>query len=83
MLRIFSWRTRSYRRILCVLLEIGRRVGGSIPLTGAVDEVAVFNVALEEEDIKDSMEKGMERVLGIAAVSPSDKLAVTWGQIKK
>jgi len=28
-------------------LEIGRRVGGSIPLTGAVDEVIVLNVALE------------------------------------
>ena len=64
-------------------LEIGRRVGGSIPLTGAVDEVAVFNVALEEEDIKASMEKGMERVLGITAVFPSDKLATTWGQIKE
>lgn len=64
-------------------LEIGRRVGGSIPLTGAVDEVAIFNVAIKEEDIKPSMEKGLERMLGITAVSPSGKLTTTWGQIKK
>ncbi len=64
-------------------LEIGRRVGGSLPLDGAVDEVAVFNVALEEKDIQDSMNKGLERVLGFTAVSPSGKLTTIWGQIKK
>lgn len=63
-------------------LEIGRRVGGSIPLTGAVDEVAIFNVTLKEEDIKESVEKGMERVLGILAIEPKSKLATTWGSIK-
>jgi len=43
---------------------------------GAIDEVAIFNVALTEADIKDLM-KG-----SIAAVSPAGKLATTWGSIK-
>ncbi len=64
-------------------LEIGRRVGGSIPLTGAVDEVAIFNVTLNEDDIKTSVKEGMERTLGILAVEPSAKLATTWAGIKK
>jgi hypothetical protein len=64
-------------------LEIGRRQGGSLPLKGAVDEAAVFNVVLKEDDIKACMEKGMERVLGITAVFPSGKLTTTWGEIKK
>jgi hypothetical protein len=58
-------------------LEIGRRQGGSLPFTGAVDEVAIYNVALGEEDISFIM-KGLA-----TAVSPSGKLASTWGQIKK
>jgi hypothetical protein len=63
-------------------LEIGRRVGGSIPLTGAVDEVIVINVALEEEDIQLAAEQGLERALGIAAVSPAAKFSTTWAAIK-
>lgn len=64
-------------------LDIGRRQGGSLPLTGAVDEAAVFNVVLKENDIIDCMEKGMLRALGIEAVFPLDKLTTTWGEIKK
>jgi len=63
-------------------LEIGRRVGGSISLTGAVDEVIVLNVALGEEDIKLAAEQGLERALGITAVSPAYKLATAWGDVK-
>lgn len=63
-------------------LEIGRREGDGLYLTGAVDEVAVLNVTLGEEDIKDCMNLGMERVLGITAVSPGNKLATSWAAIK-
>ena len=63
-------------------LEIGRREAGSLLFNGAVDEVVIFNVALEQADIQDIMNKGMEKVLGLTAVSPSDKLATTWATIK-
>lgn len=64
-------------------LDIGQRVGGSLLLTGAVDEVVVLNVALGEADIQDAMNRGMEAALGIAAaVSSADKLATAWGDIK-
>ena len=58
-------------------LEIGRRQGGSLPFTGAVDEVAIYNVALGEEDINVIMQ-GLT-----TAVFPSGKLTTTWGDIKK
>ena len=51
-------------------------------LTGALDEVAIFDKALTEDDIKDVMEKGLEKASGLAAVSPSGKVATIWGQIK-
>ncbi len=47
---------------------------------GVIDEVALFNVALEEEDIKFLMENGLETA---AAVEPVNKLTTTWGRIKQ
>ncbi|MDE0466481.1 MAG: LamG domain-containing protein [Candidatus Poribacteria bacterium] len=47
---------------------------------GIIDEVALFNVALEEEDIKSLMEDGLETA---AAVEPVNKLTTTWGRIKQ
>lgn len=64
-------------------LDIGQRQGGSLPFTGAVDEVAIFNVALEQEDIQAAFERGLLDALGRTAVFPVDKLATTWGQIRK
>ena len=46
---------------------------------GIVDEVAIFNVALTEDDLKTLMTKGLSDTL---AISPSGKIAVTWGRIK-
>ncbi len=46
---------------------------------GIIDDVALFNVALEEEDIKFLMENGVETA---AAVEPVNKLTTTWGRIK-
>ena len=48
-------------------------------LNGILYEVALFDVALTEDDINDLMEKGLETVL---AVEPSGKLATSWADIK-
>ena len=50
---------------------------------GAMDEVALFNVVLTEDQITEIAEKGLARTLGAEAVSPNDKLATTWGKIKR
>jgi len=64
-------------------LEIARRVGGSLPFVGAVDEVIILNIALEQEDVELAAEKGLEVALGITAVSPVGRLAKTWAAIKE
>ena len=46
---------------------------------GAMDEVAIFHSALEQEDVQELMEKGFKDYL---AVDPRDKLGTTWGHIK-
>ena len=56
--------------------------GGIQPVDGLIDEAAIFSVALEEEDINAIMNEGLEETLGILAVEPSDKLALTWGELK-
>ena len=52
------------------------------PVKGIIDEVAIFSVALEEEDINTIMTEGLEEAVGIKAVEPSGKLALTWGEVK-
>lgn len=63
-------------------LEIGRRQGGSLAFIGIVDEVAVFNIALEQEDVQEAFERGLEEALGMTAVFPADKLATTWAAVR-
>jgi hypothetical protein len=46
---------------------------------GTIDEVALFNVALDGDAIASIMNKGLE---GALAVSPSGKLTTAWGAIK-
>ena len=46
---------------------------------GAMDEVAIFHSALEQEDVQELMDKGFAQYL---AVDPEGKLGVTWGHIK-
>jgi hypothetical protein len=65
-----------------VPLRIGRGEGQSFPFTGAIDEVLIANVALEENDIKAIMNQGLERATGMTAVLPVGKLVNTWSQIK-
>jgi len=45
---------------------------------GTFDEVVICNVALSEDDIKSLM----QGITSMMAVSPSGKLATTWGRIK-
>jgi len=47
-----------------------------------MDEVAIFDVALIEDDMKSIMTNGLEKATGITAVSPADKIAITWASIK-
>ena len=49
--------------------------------SGLLDEVAIFNVGLSKDDIKNIMTEGMTAVF--TAVSPSGKLSTTWASIKK
>jgi hypothetical protein len=44
--------------------------------------VGVFNQALTEDDVERVMTKGLEKALGLTAVSPSGKLTTTWSFIK-
>ena len=51
-------------------------------VNGIIDEVGIFNKALTDDDIKSVMTKGLEKALGITAVSPKGKLTTTWSSIK-
>jgi hypothetical protein len=60
-------------------VEIGKWGGGSY-FVGAIDEVAIFNVALPETEIQAIMNAGLE---SITAVQAAGKLASTWGYLKQ
>ena len=49
---------------------------------GHIDDVAIFNVSLTENDIKTIMKNGVGMATGILAVSGRDKLTTTWCHIK-
>lgn len=49
---------------------------------GLIDEIAVFNVPLAEQDIQSILNKGLKESLGLAAVDLSGKLTTTWANIK-
>jgi len=54
------------------------RGAGNSP-NGMIDEVAVYNRALSEDELTKLMEEGLK---GIQSVRPLDKLATTWATIK-
>lgn len=60
-------------------LNIGDCPGFPYFAKGIIDDVGLFNVGLTADDIKTVMDKGLAIFL---AVSPSGKLATTWGEIK-
>ncbi|MFC1717022.1 LamG domain-containing protein [Candidatus Poribacteria bacterium] len=49
-------------------------------MMGTLDEAAIFNEALSEEEIKNIMDNGLQAT--VLAVSTSGKLATTWGRMK-
>ena len=54
----------------------------SYKFSGIVDEIAIFNKAINEDDIPNIMNDGLGKALGIAAVDSSGKMTATWGKIK-
>lgn len=48
--------------------------------TGIIDEVALFNVALDESDMQSIMNDGLATS---TAVEAADKLTTTWGNVKQ
>ena len=63
-------------------LKIASPAVGAVNLNnGAIDDVAIFNVMLTEDDILNIMENGLETVVK-APVSPLGRLTSTWGRIK-
>jgi hypothetical protein len=64
-------------------LKIASPAVGAVNLNaGAIDEVGIFDVILEEEDILDIMTNGLDSAVGLLPVSPSGRLTSTWGRIK-
>ena len=58
--------------------------GGGSNFIGIIDEVAIFDVVLEEEDILNIATNGLAELLGgPAAIQPSGKLSTTWGHLER
>jgi len=51
-------------------------------LTLGVTIVGIFNVLIEEDDILNIMENGLEEAVKLLDVSPSGRLSTTWGRIR-
>jgi hypothetical protein len=49
---------------------------------GAIDEVAIFNISLEAQDIKTIMDSGLLKAT-VLAVESNNKLATTWGNLRR
>ena len=56
---------------------IGRNIKGADYFDGVIDEVLFYNRALNEDEVRQNF-----AAQGLAVVSPSEKLTLTWGSIK-
>jgi len=66
------------------VLIIGEEVDGNDWFNGLVDEVAIFNVVLAQEDIRAIMNTGLYAAVGIGKVVMAEgTLSTTWGSIKR
>ena len=64
-------------------VNLGNWNGGS-NFVGILDELAIFNVVLEEDEIMDIATGGLQEFLTIPeSVEHSGKLASTWGKLKE
>lgn len=50
--------------------------------TGSMDEIAIFDVALTDDDIKSIADNSLGTILGVTAVSYAGRLTTTWANIK-
>ena len=64
-------------------VTVGRQSDAKFYFNGVIDEVAIFDVALEKEDIQTLMNKGLEESLNTSAVDLSGKLVSTWAALRK
>lgn len=62
---------------------LGERFNGSEPVKGIIDELGLFSMGLAEDEIKDIINNGLDKALGLTAVSIKGKLTVTWGKIRR
>jgi len=60
----------------------GWQANASELLDGFLDEVALFSVAIEEDDIIELMETGIQESLGLLPVRALGKTPVAWAAIK-
>ena len=60
-------------------LGLGFREASTHYWKGMLDDMAVFKRALSEEEVVDIMDNGLGKGM---AISPKDKLAITWSEIK-
>jgi len=63
-------------------ISMGSRRINTQPLNGIIDSIGLFNVALNDDQIKSIMDNGIDRATGIAPVEPKSKITATWGYIK-
>ena len=61
-------------------VHIGQKSNNSCQFKGSIDEVAIFSVALDKDDINLIVDKGLE---GTLSVDPNRKLATTWAALKR
>jgi hypothetical protein len=61
----------------------GWQANSSELLDGFLDEVAIFSVALEEDDIMELMDSGIQESLGLLPVHALGKTPLAWGAIKR
>jgi len=61
--------------------HIGGRPGSSF--AGAIDEFAIFNTVLSQEDIQRIKNQGLERAALNRAVDPRGKIATAWASVKE
>jgi hypothetical protein len=50
---------------------------------GLIDEAAIFNETLAEDEIKTIMNDGLAKTMGLTPVFPAGKLTTTWADIKQ
>ena len=58
------------------------RWGGGSYFVGTIDEVAIFNKVLSEDDVQTIIEHGLAKVLAGEAVEALNKLTTTWASLK-